>query len=228
MRICTLSSQSPSEASGIASRSNRYPIGGRLKRSFDIIASLTAIIALLPLLVGFCLVVLATSPGPVLFRHRRVGLGGREFTCLKFRSMEVDAERRLSQELARNPEARSEWQANQKLKKDPRITPFGQFLRRSSLDELPQLFNVLKGDMSVVGPRPIVQHEVAKYHQHFAIYVRGRPGLTGLWQISGRNTTTYSERVASDVDYLSNWSLARDLRIIIATTVHIVEGGGAY
>jgi exopolysaccharide production protein ExoY len=228
MSVPSLSSHSRSEASRIASTSNRYPIGGLLKRSFDIIASLAAIIALLPLFVGCCLVVLVTSPGPVLFRHRRVGLGGREFTCLKFRTMEVDAERRLRQELARNPDARREWQANHKLKNDPRITPFGQFLRRTSLDELPQLFNVLKGDMSVVGPRPIVQDEVAKYQQHFAVYVRGRPGLTGLWQISGRNTTSYSERVAYDVDYLSNWSLTRDLRIIIATTMHVVDGGGAY
>jgi exopolysaccharide production protein ExoY len=228
MRVSILSTPSRSEASRIAASSNRYPIGGLLKRSFDIIASLTAIVALLPLLVGCCLVVLATSRGPVLFRHRRVGLGGREFTCLKFRTMEMDAERRLSQELARNPEARREWQANHKLKKDPRITPLGQFLRRTSLDELPQLFNVLKGDMSLVGPRPIVQDEVAKYQQHFAIYVRGRPGLTGLWQINGRNTTSYSERVAYDVDYLNNWSLARDLRIIMATTVHVVAGSGAY
>ncbi len=183
---------------------------------------------MLPLLAGCCMVVLGNSPGPVLFRHRRIGFGGREFTCLKFRTMPVDAEQRLKEHLARNPEAQREWQTNHKLRQDPRIAPFERFMRRASLDELPQLFNVLKGDMSTVGPRPIVHEEVAKYQEYFADYVTGRPGLTGLWQINGRNTTSYSQRVAYDVDYLRNWSLFRDMRIMIATTAHLIDGNGAY
>ena len=142
--------------------------------------------------------------------------------------MQVDAERRLKEYLARNSEARQEWKAHHKLKNDPRITPVGQFLRRTSLDELPQLFNVLVGHMSIVGPRPIVEAEVEKYQEHFAVYAAGRPGLTGLWQVKGRNTTTYEQRVAYDVEYLRNWSLFRDLGIILVTVAHVVEGKGAY
>lgn len=205
-----------------------YPVGGAVKRAFDIVAAAVAIVVLLPLLAGCCLVVLATSPGPVLFRHRRIGLAGLEFTCLKFRTMEVDAQRRLQDYLANNAEARNQWQASHKLLNDPRITPFGQFMRRSSLDELPQLFNILKGDMSVVGPRPIVEEEVAKYSEHFGLYATARPGLTGLWQVSGRNTTTYPERVAYDVKYVRSWSLFRDLWIIFVTIAHVIEGRGAY
>jgi exopolysaccharide production protein ExoY len=118
--------------------------------------------------------------------------------------MQVDADRRLREYLAQDAEARKEWKAHHKLKNDPRITPVGQFLRRTSLDELPQLFNVLLGHMSIVGPRPIVEDEVEKYQEHFAIYAAGRPGLTGLWQVKGRNTTTYEQRVAYDVEYLRN------------------------
>ena len=125
--------------------------------------------------------------------------------------MQVDAERRLREYLERDAEARKEWKAHHKLKNDPRITPVGQFLRRTSLDELPQLFNVLLGHMSIVGPRPIVEDEVEKYQENFAIYAAGRPGLTGLWQVKGRNTTTYEQRVAYDVEYLRNWSFLRDI-----------------
>lgn len=204
------------------------PVGGTAKRAIDIILSFTAIIALLPLFLGCALLVYLTSPGPVLFRHRRVGVGGRDFGCLKFRTMAADAERRLNEYLRLNPEAHQEWRAHRKLRFDPRVTPFGHFMRRSSLDELPQLFNVLKGDMSLVGPRPIVDEEIEKYQEHFALYASARPGLTGLWQVSGRNTTSYAQRVAYDVDYLTNWSLFRDIRIIFATVAHIVHGRGAY
>lgn len=204
------------------------PVGGIIKRAFDVLFSLTAIIALLPLLAGCCLVVMITSPGPVLFRHRRIGLSGREFNCLKFRTMQIDAEATLEEHLAKNPDARREWQTMQKLKKDPRITPYGHFMRRTSLDELPQLFNVLRGDMSMVGPRPIVDEEVAKYREHFALYASGRPGLTGLWQINGRNAASYTERISYDLQYLRNWSFFRDIRIIVATAVQVVDGGGAF
>lgn len=199
-----------------------------MKRAFDFFAAVAAIVALLPLLLGCCLLVAATSSGPVLFRHRRLGFGGREFNCLKFRTMEVDAESRLQEYLARDPDARREWEASHKLRNDPRITPVGQFLRRSSLDELPQLFNVLVGQMSIVGPRPIVEAEIEKYQEQFVVYAGGRPGLTGLWQVKGRNTTTYSERIAYDVEYLRNWSLFRDVWIIFITVAHVIEGTGAY
>jgi exopolysaccharide production protein ExoY len=220
-------SQIVSKESAVASRSIR-PVGGNIKRAFDILFALVAIVGLLPLFIGCCVLVFATSPGPVWFRHRRIGLGGEPFECLKFRTMEVDAERRLQEYLASDPDARREWQEKHKLTNDPRITPFGRFMRRTSLDELPQLINVLYGEMSVVGPRPIVHDEIEKYREHFSVYAAGRPGLTGLWQVSGRNRTTYSERVDYDVQYLRNWSLIRDVRIILATVAHVIDGGGAY
>jgi exopolysaccharide production protein ExoY len=204
------------------------PVGGVVKRAFDIVFAFVVIILLLPLIAGCCLVVLGTSPGPILFRHRRVGYGGRSFSCLKFRTMEINAERRLQDYLAADEEARREWQANHKLLNDPRVTPFGTFMRRASLDELPQLFNVLVGDMSVVGPRPIIVEEVEKYQEYFGVYASGRPGLTGLWQVKGRNTTTYTQRVAYDVEYLKNWSLPRDAWIILTTIVEVCTGRGAY
>ena len=221
------SSQIISPRNAVALIAHR-PVGGTVKRAFDFFAAVAAIVALLPLLLGCCLLVAATSSGPVLFRHRRLGFGGREFNCLKFRTMEVDAECRLQEYLAKDADARREWEASHKLRNDPRVTPVGQFLRRSSLDELPQLFNVLVGQMSVVGPRPIVEAEVEKYQEHFAVYAAGRPGLTGLWQVKGRNTTTYAERVAYDVDYLKNWSLVRDVWIVFVTVAHVIEGTGAY
>jgi exopolysaccharide production protein ExoY len=207
---------------------SRRPVGGGIKRTFDFAGACVAIITLLPLFLACCLLIAVTSPGPILFCHRRLGFGGREFCCLKFRTMQVDAERRLKEYLASNSEARQEWKTHHKLKNDPRITPVGQFLRRTSLDELPQLFNVLVGHMSIVGPRPIVEAEVEKYQEHFAVYAAGRPGLTGLWQVKGRNTTTYEQRVAYDVEYLQNWSLFRDIGIIFVTVAHVIEGKGAY
>jgi exopolysaccharide production protein ExoY len=208
--------------------SSRRPVGGGIKRAFDFVAACVAIITLLPLGLACCLLIVATSPGPIFFCHRRLGFGGRDFCCLKFRTKQVDADRRLREYLAQDAEARTEWKAHHKLKNDPRITPVGQFLRRTSLDELPQLFNVLLGHMSIVGPRPIVEDEVEKYQEHFAIYAAGRPGLTGLWQVKGRNTTTYEQRVAYDVEYLRNWSFLRDIKIILVTVAHVVEGKGAY
>ena len=204
------------------------PVGGRTKRTFDIVVSLFAIIALLPLFAGCAIAIWASSPGPVLFMHRRIGYRGRSFGCLKFRTMVVDAEQRLQDHLASNPEARREWLATHKLRNDPRIIPFGRFMRKSSLDELPQLFNVLRGEMSMVGPRPIVEEEVGKYEHEFSIYVGSRPGMTGLWQIRGRNKTTYAERVAYDTTYIRTWSLLNDLKILVATIRHVVDTDGAY
>jgi len=221
------STQVLSETTVITLRSG-CPIGGSVKRAFDVIAVLVCIAFSVPLLVGCCLLVLAHSPGPILYRQRRIGFGGREFVCLKFRTMGIDAERKLQEYLARDPDARREWQDNHKLQDDPRITRFGRLMRRSSLDELPQLFNVLKGEMSLVGPRPIVADEVAKYQEHFSVYTSARPGVTGLWQVSGRNGTTYAQRVAYDVEYLRNWSLMRDISIMVATVSQVFDGDGAY
>ena len=142
--------------------------------------------------------------------------------------MAVDADQKLQEHLAGNPDARREWDASHKLRDDPRVTAFGQLMRRSSLDELPQLFNVLKGEMSFVGPRPIVAEEIPKYKEHFGLYTMARPGLTGLWQVSGRNNTTYAERVTYDVQYLRNWSLFRDIRIALATVSQVFDRSGAY
>lgn len=204
------------------------PVGGVTKRLFDIILAFVAITCLLPLFLGCCVLVFSASRGGILFRHRRIGFRGEEFECLKFRTMVADAERALLEHLATNPEARNEWESNHKLRKDPRITPLGDFLRRSSLDELPQLFNVVKGEMSIVGPRPIVSDEIKKYHEHFDQYAIARPGITGLWQISGRSSTSYAERVAYDVDYVRNWSLTRDVRIIMGTFGRVIGGSDAY
>ncbi len=223
-----MSYSTQSSAGKFAESSVARPIGGAAKRVFDLIFSSLAIVALLPLFAGCCLVVFAASPGPILFQHTRIGRGGREFSCLKFRTMAVDADQKLQEHLAGNPDARREWDASHKLRDDPRVTAFGQLMRRSSLDELPQLFNVLKGEMSLVGPRPIVAEEIPKYKEHFGLYTMARPGLTGLWQVSGRNNTTYAERVTYDVQYLRNWSLFRDIRIALATVSQVFDRSGAY
>ncbi|MGA8610701.1 MAG: sugar transferase [Xanthobacteraceae bacterium] len=194
------------------------------KRIFDIAASTAALAALLPMFAFLYVAVRTECSEPVLFRQRRIGFDGREFTCLKFRTMAVDAERVLGEYLATHVDARREWLMTHKLRNDPRITALGRFLRRSSLDELPQFFNVLMGHMSIVGPRPIVPEEIPLYGEHFADYASIRPGLTGLWQISGRNTTSYQQRVAFDVEYAHNRSFSRDIRIILATVMHVWEG----
>ena len=204
-----------------------HPLGGAVKRGFDVVAALVCIAVSSPLWIGCCLLVVA-SGWPVLFKHRRIGFGGQEFSCLKFRTMAIDAERRLQEHLANDDDARQEWRKFHKLRNDPRITKLGWVLRRTSLDELPQFLNVLRGEMSLVGPRPIVAAEVSRYEEHFSLYASVRPGLTGLWQVSGRNGTTYAERVAYDVDYVRNWSLLRDIKIMVVTLAHVIDGGGAY
>jgi exopolysaccharide production protein ExoY len=199
-----------------------------VKRAVDVAGAIIGIASLAPVFLGCYVLVLANSGGPAMFRHRRIGFAGREFYCLKFRTMAADAERGLQKHLASDPAARQEWTKNHKLQDDPRVTGIGKAMRRSSLDELPQLFNVLKGDMSLVGPRPIVVDEVEKYQEHFSIYASARPGLTGLWQVKGRNHTTYAQRVAYDVDYLSNWSLIRDIKIVCMTVARVIGRRGAF
>lgn len=187
-----------------------------VKRAFDISASILAIFLLAPIWLAI-ISILALQKGPILFVQDRIGMGGQIFRCYKFRTMIVGAEPMLAQILACDPGKRAEWNAHCKLARDPRITAFGKVLRMTSLDELPQLLNVLKGDMSFVGPRPIVRRELYKYRGFYIYYLSVRPGLTGLWQVNGRNSTTYHRRVALDVAYVNKFSLALDAKIIALT-----------
>jgi exopolysaccharide production protein ExoY len=193
------------------------PVGMSLKRSVDIVLSVFGIVLLAPLLIICFAVTRLSSPGPALFRHRRVGFNGKHFDCLKFRTMVTDAPERLRRLLESDRLAAAEWEANRKLRDDPRITVIGAILRKSSLDELPQLFNVLKGDMSIVGPRPVTDEELERYASSVGAYLSCRPGITGLWQVSGRSTTTYNKRVACDAFYARNWSMTLDAKIIVVT-----------
>ena len=202
--------------------------GGGASRGLDLIIALAAIIFTLPLLIVIFLAIQAQDGGPAIFAHERVGRGGRTFKCLKFRSMVLDAEARLGEVLRTDPAARAEWTRDHKLRVDPRITRVGDFLRRSSLDELPQLFNVLRGEMSIVGPRPIVVAEIPRYGRRFDAYRAVRPGITGLWQVSGRNDVSYRRRVAMDAFYARNKSLAWDLKLLLLTVPAVLFGNGSY
>jgi len=198
-----------------------------LIRLLDIAGALLALILAFPVMVCVALAVKLTSPGPVLFAHRRVGRHGRRFACLKFRTMAVDADAQLKALLDSDPVARAEWQTNQKLQRDPRVTSIGRFLRRTSLDELPQLFTVLWGDMSLVGPRPIVEAEIPRYGRHYAMYCRVRPGVTGLWQVQRDADTSYRRRVAFDVAFSRGRSLRLYLLILARTVPAVLSGRGA-
>lgn len=198
------------------------------KRTFDLVVASALLVLLAPLLIGVAIAVKLTSRGPIIYGHKRLGQGGKHFKSLKFRTMVKDADRVLSHYLAENPELQAEWHRDHKLKNDPRITRIGTFLRKSSLDELPQLWNVIRGEMSLVGPRPIVDSEIPKYNEVFHSYSRVRPGITGLWQISGRNNTTYAERVAFDEFYVRNWSPWYDLYILMSTVKTVLLREGAY
>jgi Undecaprenyl-phosphate galactose phosphotransferase WbaP len=197
------------------------------KRSLDLAVALILLIALLPLLLMIAAAV-ARDGGPVFFRHRRIGRDGRSFDCIKFRTMVPNAGPVLAALLAADEASRREWDTYFKLKKDPRITPIGKLLRKSSFDELPQLINVVKGEMSLVGPRPIVREEISRYGAAIQSYYRCRPGITGLWQISGRNNASYDERVRLDVEYARRYSVRRDLKILAKTAVTVLRGQGAY
>lgn len=198
-----------------------------VKRMFDITAGTVLLLLLSPVMLGLVWAV-RRDGGPAMYGHLRIGQGGRPFRCLKFRSMCIDADDRLQQVLAHDAQARSEWARDFKLKNDPRVTSVGRFLRTTSLDELPQLFNVLAGHMSLVGPRPIIEAELARYGDCANLYLQARPGLTGLWQISGRNDTGYDERVALDAWYARNWSLWTDIAILIKTVRVVLKRRGAY
>jgi Undecaprenyl-phosphate galactose phosphotransferase WbaP len=197
-------------------------------RVLDIVVALTVLLFTAPLMVGLAFAVRAQDGGPAVFGHTRLGRGGRTFRCYKFRSMVVDADARLQALLAIDPEARREWEVDHKLRNDPRITAVGNFLRKSSLDELPQLFNVLKGEMSIVGPRPIVSAEVRKYGCSFRQYCAVRPGITGLWQVSGRNNVPYHRRVALDRLYAKSKCLSVDVKILLLTVPAVLSRNGSY
>ena len=197
------------------------------KRVIDGLLALIAFVVFLPAFVVIPILIKLTSRGPVFYRHRRLGRNGREFYIWKFRSMYIDADRRLSEILAGNPAAAKEWESSFKLSRDPRVTPFGRLLRKTSLDELPQLFNVFTGDMALIGPRPIVDDEVRQYGNAYRVFSSVRPGITGLWQVSGRSDTGYDRRVALDTYYVLNWSLWLDLWVLLRTIFAVLFMRGA-
>jgi len=204
------------------------PLSQALKRMFDIIISSLLLIMLSPLLVIVSLAVM-TDGGSVFFAHERVGRGGQLFKCLKFRTMVPNASEVLERLLAQNREARQEWLATHKLRDDPRTTKVGDILRAASIDELPQLLNVLRGEMSLVGPRPVVHQELSVHYKSDNLYyLLVRPGVTGLWQISGRNDVGYEQRVHLDAWYVRNWSLWSDIIILARTVPAVIVGRGAY
>lgn len=199
-----------------------------LSRILDLTVALAALVVFGPLMMIVALVCALIDRGPVFFAHRRIGLNGRSFGVLKFRSMHVDSDAILKAHLLASPEAAAEWEADHKLRDDPRVTRLGGFLRKSSLDELPQLFNVLRGEMSIVGPRPIVDAEVSRYGDLFHCYCSVKPGMTGLWQVSGRNDVGYERRVDMDALYARHKSVALDIRIILATIPAVLRRSGSY
>jgi exopolysaccharide biosynthesis polyprenyl glycosylphosphotransferase len=194
------------------------------KRALDVALASLGLIALSPIFLVIAVAIRLDSPGPIIFRQRRIGKGGAEFTCLKFRSMCVDAEARVADLKGHNEATGPLF----KIRRDPRRTRVGRFLRRTSLDELPQLWNVLRGEMSIVGPRPALASEVQEYAAWHERRLEVAPGITGLWQVSGRSDLTFDEGVLLDVYYIENWSLFLDLRILLKTIPSVLLGSGAY
>ncbi|WP_229784520.1 undecaprenyl-phosphate galactose phosphotransferase WbaP [Deinococcus radiotolerans] len=210
-------------------RNNLRSVQARfVKRTIDLFGSIFGGLMVLPLLMIIALAIKIDSPGPAVYRARRIGRNGKMFDCFKFRSMHRDAEDKLKIVLEENPNLRSEFEATHKLRNDPRVTRVGAFLRKTSLDELPQLANVFLGTMSLVGPRPIVQGEVSKYGDIYAVYKQIRPGMTGYWQANGRSDTSYDERVGMDNFYITNWTPWLDIVVLIQTVKVVIAGKGAY
>ena len=195
-----------------------------MKRAFDIVGALAFFCFLAPLLVAIALCVGLTSGWPVHYRQTRIGRGGRHFAFYKFRSMVRNSDKALKDLLDRDADARAEWNTFQHLQKDPRITPVGHYLRKSSIDEFPQFWNVLIGDMSLVGPRPCMPRQASMFGDAWGHYCAMRPGITGLWQVSGRNRLTFSQRVELDVEYVEKWSFRRDLSILLRTFRAVIAG----
>jgi Undecaprenyl-phosphate galactose phosphotransferase WbaP len=199
-----------------------------IKRFLDLVLVVLGGLIISPFLLIISLAVKLSSPGPVLYGHKRVGLNGKQFYAYKFRSMVMDADKKLQSVLDADPQLRKEWEESHKLKDDPRITKTGSFLRRTSFDEFPQLLNILKGEMSLVGPRPVTEPEIDKYGENAKRVLSVKPGLTGLWQVSGRSETDYAERVSLDLHYIHNWSVWLDLWILYRTPGAVFKGRGAY
>jgi Undecaprenyl-phosphate galactose phosphotransferase WbaP len=211
------------------------PVGGlskiqnsALKRALDFVMAALAVVFLSPLLILIYALLKIFDPGPALFTQLRVGKDGKTFTVYKVRTMRTDAQVRLDQLLANDPNAAAEWSGYQKLRNDPRVTRLGSFLRRSSLDELPQLLNIVRGEMSLIGPRPVTSAEVHRYGIDYPYYVAVRPGVLGLWQVSGRNRLTYQERIALDVRYVRTWTIWTDISILVRAIPVVLLGKGAY
>ena len=197
-------------------------------RALDILIAVCGLLVLGPLLVLVAGSIYLTDRGSPVFAHQRLGKGGRSFGCLKFRTMVMDSQHKLDALLASDPNARAEWERDHKLRNDPRVTRLGRFYRKSSIDELPQLVNVLRGEMSIVGPRPIVNAERARYGRHFASYCSVTPGITGIWQVCGRNDVSYRRRIACDVLYARSRSLRRNIGIIAMTIPAVLKSQGSY
>jgi len=198
------------------------------KRTFDFALAVFGGALILPCIAIVALVVKCSSRGPVFYGHGRIGKGGRRFRAWKFRTMVENADKMLERCLRADPKLQAEWAATHKLRNDPRVTKVGLFLRRTSLDELPQIWNVIRGEMSLVGPRPVVRHEIPKYGEEFDLYQQVKPGITGLWQVSGRSEVGYDQRVALDVHYVRNWSVWLDVYILSKTAGAVLRKRGAY
>ncbi len=222
----------PHDIGGILGLEVRQNLFSDFQQTIKRVVDLSLVISFFPIfLVAFAFLALLIhldSPGNVFYRHKRIGKYGKEFTIWKFRTMYTDADIAFETYLEKHPNLRVEWDKNQKIKNDPRVTRVGKLLRRLSLDELPQIFNILQGDMSLVGPRPIVEEEKSFYGNRYHLYTKVKPGLTGLWQVSGRNDTTYEQRVHFDEYYVRNWSIWIDIYILALTLRAVVSGKGAY
>jgi len=214
---------------GIEVRQHLLRLGPKIAKALvDTIVAVAALVVLMPLVPFIALLIKLDSKGPVFYKQTRYGKDGKPFKAWKFRTMVENADVVLKEYLAKHPELKEEWDKDQKLRNDPRVTCLGKFLRKTGLDELPQIFNVIKGEMSVVGPRPIVQDEIKKYGKCYSLYTKVKPGITGLWQVSGRNDVSYEERVALDAYYVRTWSVWLDLYILARTVPVALFGEGAY
>ncbi len=203
------------------------PFWNAVKSVIDFLGAFLALILLSPLFI-FIVYKIRKDGGPAFYTHERIGKNGKAFHCIKFRSMVINSKEILDELLANDPEARAEWERDFKLRNDPRITAIGKFIRKTSLDEIPQLLNVLKGEMSLIGPRPVIAEERKYYGDRWDEFLSVKPGMTGLWQVSGRNDTGYDERVRLDIDYIRNWSLWTDIVIAWKTIFVIINPKGAY
>ena len=199
------------------------------KRALDVLGAIVLAVVFSPLILAIVIVALSRrGRGSIIYKHRRIGRDGRAFECLKFRTMVPNADQVLRELLERDPALEAEWVRDHKLRCDPRVTRLGRFLRRTSLDELPQLWNVMRGEMSLVGPRPVVPEELLRYGRNVRAYLSAKPGITGLWQVKGRNDTDYRRRIVLDTYYVRNQNLLLDLYILFKTTRVVLGGSGAY